>query len=118
MLLPVAAALRAQSDGDFDHGLMAYSKTAPTDSVARLQRRVDSGEISRVRTAPGVSPSDSPSAERAHILTKPRLFEDQLSVHTDHPWPSALYFNDDVYVGHKQWMLKKREEVLLPGFLS
>ena len=44
-LLPAAAGLRAQSDGDFDHGIIAYSKTAPTDPVARLQRRVDSGEI-------------------------------------------------------------------------
>ena len=45
MLMPVAEALRAQSDGDFDHGIIGYSKTAPTDPVARLQRRVDSGEL-------------------------------------------------------------------------
>ena len=45
MLIPVASSLRAQSDSDFDHGFIAYSKTAPTDPVARLQRRIDSGEV-------------------------------------------------------------------------
>ena len=44
-IVPVRGALPVQSDSDFDHGIIAYSKTAPTDPVARLQKRIDSGEV-------------------------------------------------------------------------
>jgi len=43
MLIPVASSLLAQSDADFDHGFIGYSKKEPTDAIARLQRRIDSG---------------------------------------------------------------------------
>ena len=45
VLLPVAAALRAQSDGDFDHGLIAYSKTAPTGLCPRNTSQIARDEI-------------------------------------------------------------------------
>src|SRR5438045_1211498 len=41
MLIPVASSLFAQSDADFDHGFIAYSKTETTDPIAHLQHRID-----------------------------------------------------------------------------
>ena len=45
LVVPIADSVRAQSDGDYDHGSIGYSKTNPTDPVARLQQRIDSGEV-------------------------------------------------------------------------
>jgi len=55
VVLPVAAALSAQSDGDFDHGFIAYSKTAPTDAVARLLRAREFGEVVVRKDLAGIS---------------------------------------------------------------
>src|SRR5204863_6418852 len=35
----------SQSDADYDHGFIAYSRTAAADPVARLQQKIDSGEV-------------------------------------------------------------------------
>jgi hypothetical protein len=104
MLVPVARTLRAQSDSDFDHGIIAYSKTAPTDPVARLQSRIDSGEVT-LESVPhlGYLPSilralDIPTSSQSLVFSK-TSFQFTLIVPSQ---PRALYFNDEVYVGHVQ----------------
>jgi hypothetical protein len=104
VLLPVAAALRAQSDGDYDHGLIAYSRTAPTDAVARLQRRLDSGEITlefepRLGYLPAILRAlNVPESSQSLVFSKTSFQFTQIAPDR----PRALYFNDDVYVGYVQ----------------
>lgn len=101
MLIPVAGSLRAQSDSDFDHGFIAYSKTAPTDPIARLQSRIDSGEVT-LNPEPhlGYLPAilralNIPASSQSLVFSK-TSFQFTLIVPSQ---PRALYFNDDVYVG-------------------
>jgi len=104
VVLPVAVALSAQSDGDFDHGLIAYSKTTPTDAVARLQRRLDSGEINlefdpRLGYLPAILRAlDVPKSSQSLVFSKTSFQFTQIAPSR----PRALYFNDDVYVGYVQ----------------
>jgi len=104
VVLPVAAALSAQSDGDFDHGFIAYSKTAPTDAVARLQRRVDSGEVnlefdSRLGYLPAILRAlNVPASSQSLVFSKTSFQFTQIAPAR----PRAIYFNDDVYVGYVQ----------------
>ncbi|HVQ65498.1 MAG TPA: hypothetical protein VMT78_13245, partial [Terriglobia bacterium] len=104
MLMPVAEALRAQSDGDFDHGIIGYSKTAPTDPVARLQRRVDSGELTlefdpRLGYLPAILRAlNIPTSSQSLVFSKTSFQFTQIAPGR----PRALYFNDDVYVGYVQ----------------
>jgi hypothetical protein len=104
MLIPVASSLFAQSDADFDHGFMAYSKTDPTDPVALLQHRIDSGEVT-LESVPhlGYLPAilralDIPTSSQSLVFSK-TSFQFTLIVPSQ---PRALYFNDEVYVGHVQ----------------
>ena len=104
MLMPVAEGLRAQSDGDFDHGVIAYSKTTPTDPVARLQRRVDSGELTlEFEPSLGYLPAilralNIPTSSQSLVFSKTSFQFTQIAPGR----PRALYFNDDVYVGYVQ----------------
>jgi len=104
VILPVAIALSAQSDGDYDHGIIAYSKTAPTDAVARLQQRVDSGEINleydpKLGYLPAILRAlDVPTSSQSLVFSKTSFQFTQIAPSR----PRALYFNDEVYVGHVQ----------------
>jgi hypothetical protein len=104
MLIPVASSLYGQSDSDFDHGFIAYSKTDTSDPVARLQRRIDSGEVT-LESVPhlGYLPAilkalNSPTSSQSLVFSK-TSFQFTLIVPSQ---PRALYFNDEVYVGHVQ----------------
>jgi hypothetical protein len=80
---------------------LAYSKTAATDPVARLQQRIDKGEVTlsfdenrgylpAVLEALGV-----PTASQGLVFSRTSLQVDRIA-----PWsPRAIYFADDVYVG-------------------
>jgi hypothetical protein len=100
----VAAALSAQSDSDYDHGIIAYSKTAPTDPVARLQRQVDSGEINlEFDSSRGYLPAilralNVPASSQSLVFSKTSFQFTQIAPGR----PRAIYFNDDVYVGYVQ----------------
>jgi hypothetical protein len=105
--LPVLIAVgtpRAQSDSDFDHGIIAYSKTAPTDPVARLQRRIDSGEVTlksdpRLGYLPAILRElNVPASSQSLVFSKTSFQFTQIAPGR----PRALYFNDDVYVGAVQ----------------
>src|SRR6185436_14269001 len=45
LFIPMSPLFRAQSDENYDHGIIAYSKTEPTDPIAQLQKRMDSGKV-------------------------------------------------------------------------
>src|SRR6185436_6266356 len=103
-LVSVVGAWRAQGDGDFDHGFIAYSKTDPTDPVARLQQRISSGEIT-LESEPhfGYLPAilralNVPTSSQSLVFSKTSFQFTQIAPSR----PRALYFNDDVYVGKVQ----------------
>ncbi len=100
-LLAGAAAL----DGAprFEPVLRARVDTATSDDpVARLQARMDAGQITLVRDSVlGYLPAVL-SALRVPVSSQGLVFS-RTSLQTDRiaPWsPRALYFNDDVYVGY------------------
>lgn len=102
--IPVVAALSAQLDENYEHGLIAYTKTAPTDPVARLQRRIDSGEV-KLKADPrlGYLPAilralNISTSSQSLVFSKTSFQFTQIAPSR----PRALYFNDDVYVGHVQ----------------
>jgi len=103
-IIPLSRALRAQSDGNFDHGSIAYSKSTPTDPVARLQSRIDSGEIKleydpRLGYLPAILRElKVPKSSQSLVFSKTSFQFTQIAAGR----PRALYFNDDVYVGYVQ----------------
>jgi len=103
-IVPVGGTLPAQSDSDFDHGIMAYSKTAPSDPVARLQKRIDSGEVelkseSKLGYLPAILRElNVPISSQSLVFSKTSFQFTQIAPAR----PRALYFNDEVYVGYVQ----------------
>jgi hypothetical protein len=107
LAIPAAGArflMGAQMDDLFDHGFIAYSKTTPTDPVARLQSRIDSGEVT-LESVPGLGylPSilralNIPASSQSLVFSKTSFQFTQIVPSR----PRALYFNDDVYVGYVQ----------------
>ena len=104
VIIPSGGALPAQSDANYDHGIMAYSKTAATDPIARLQHRIDSGEVtlkseSRLGYLPSILQAlNIPVSSQSLVFSKTSFQFNQIVPQR----PRALYFNDDVYVGHVQ----------------
>jgi hypothetical protein len=89
---------------DADHEAIAYSATAPTDPIARLQQRIAAGEETlRFDEEHGYLPSlleslGIPVSSQGLVFSRTSLQVDRIS-----PWtPRAVYFNDDVYVGWVQ----------------
>src|SRR5436190_17552800 len=98
-MVPVGGALPVQTDSDFDHGIIAYSKTAPTDPVARLQKRIDSGEVelkseSKLGYLPAILRElNVPVSSQSLVFSKTSFQFTQIAPRR----PRALYFNDEVY---------------------
>ncbi|MEW6323257.1 MAG: hypothetical protein AB1635_19480 [Acidobacteriota bacterium] len=87
-----------------EHETIAYSATAPDDAVARLQKRIDAGEVTLAHDANrGYLPAvlralDIPVESQTLVFSRTSFQVDRIA-----PWsPRALYFNDDVYVGWVQ----------------
>lgn len=107
-LVLLTARLIAQSDFQgamhmvpFDEDSIGYSKAAATDPVARLQARIDKGEVTLDHDpAFGYLPSvlkalqASPSSQ-VLVFSKTSFQRERISPHS----PRALFFNDDVYLG-------------------
>jgi hypothetical protein len=98
---PVLALATLQSSGDFEHGVIQYASTKPTDPVARLQERIDSGKV-KLPFDPewGYLPAvldelHIPRSSQNLVFSKTSLQLFLISPKT----PRALYFNDDVYIG-------------------
>jgi hypothetical protein len=104
LLVPLASAFTAQLDEVYDHGFIAYSKTAPTDSVARLQRLIDAGEVTleseaRLGYLPAILRAlNIPTSSQSLVFSKTSFQFTQIAPSR----PRAVYFNDDVYVGQVQ----------------
>jgi hypothetical protein len=104
LLIVAGGVLSAQTDADFDHGIIGYSKTSPTDPVAQLQHRLDSGEVT-LKSDPhlGYLPAilselRVPVSSQTLVFSKTSFQFTQIAPSR----PRALYFNDEVYVGYVQ----------------
>jgi hypothetical protein len=106
VLIPALAALGlAQGIRPLsEHPSIAYSNTAPTDAVARLQKALDAGETSlafdeqRGYLPALLSALNVPVSSQGLVFSRTSLQVDHIA-----PWtPRAIYFSDDVYVGWVQ----------------
>src|SRR5262245_45502194 len=103
-VVPVLCLSGAQSDSDYDHGFIAYSRAVPTDSLARLQHKIDAGEVtlpfdSRFGYLPAILDALKISKTSQTLVFSKTSFQfTRITPET----PRALYFNDDVYVGFVQ----------------
>src|SRR5690349_4264981 len=99
-----AAAALGQLPTLAENDAMAYSSTEPTDPIARLQQKIDSGEATLTFDAKhGYLPSvlhalNIPVSSQGLVFSRTSLQVDKIA-----PWsPRAVYFNDDAYVGWVQ----------------
>jgi hypothetical protein len=108
LAVPFAAiatiATTAQWGGGPEHPAIAYSTSAPTGAVARLQQQIDSGGVTLEWSADrGYLPAvlrrlGVPVSSQGLVFSRTSLQVDRIT-----PWtPRAIYFNDDVYVGWVQ----------------
>ena len=87
---------------EYEEEPILYSKTAPDDPVARLQRRLESGEVKlawdeKFGYLPGILDAlGVPKTSQMLVFSKTSLQRKLISPSN----PRALYFNDDVYVGY------------------
>jgi len=103
-LIPAGGSPLAQLDARYDHGSIAYSKTAPSDPVAQLAQRIDSGEIQLQKDdkrgfLPAILRELKISPSSQSLVFSKTSFQFTQIVPAR---PRALYFNDDVYVGSVQ----------------
>lgn len=86
---------------DSDHPAIGYETAQPRDEVARLQERLDRGEVTLKRDpVRGYLPAvlrelRVPVSSQTLVFSKTSLHRDYISPRT----PRALYFNDETYVG-------------------
>jgi hypothetical protein len=104
LLVGISAGAIAQLPTSAEHEAIAYSTSAPTDAIARLQKRIDAGEVtlaydeSRGYLASLLKSLDVPASSQGLVFSKTSLQLDRIA-----PWsPRAIYFNDDIYVGYVQ----------------
>jgi hypothetical protein len=100
----MSVAALAQYQSAAEHPAIAYSTSAPTDAVARLQRAIDSGETTLAFDEQrGYLPAvlkalKVPISSQGLVFSRTSLQVDRIA-----PWsPRAIYFSDDVYVGWVQ----------------
>jgi hypothetical protein len=94
----------AQFQSLAEHDAIKYSKTAPTDRVARLQKQIEAGEVKLAYDeehgylAAVLNALKVPVSSQGLVFSRTSLQVDRIA-----PWtPRAIYFNDDVYVGWVQ----------------
>ena len=100
----LGAAAGAQMTSLAEHDAIAYSTSAPTDQVAKLQQRIDAGEVRLAYDeAHGWLPAvlkalNVPTSTQGLVFSRTSLQVDRIA-----PWtPRAIYFNDELYVGWVQ----------------
>ena len=101
-LMSVAALAQYQSAAE--HPAIAYSKSSPSDPVARLVKAIDAGEATLAyEPERGYLPAilralKVPVSSQGLVFSRTSLQVDRIA-----PWtPRAIYFSDDVYVGWVQ----------------
>jgi hypothetical protein len=101
---PFAAFAAGQFANVAEHEAIAYSTSTPTDAIAHLQSKIDSGAVKlEFDTHHGYLPAVL-KALQVPVSSQGLVFS-RTSLQVDHiaPWtPRAVYFNDDVYVGWVQ----------------
>lgn len=102
--LPLAAAVVARGAEALDEAPIRYASTPATDRVARLQQRLARGEVRLSRDAEhGLLPAllrelEIPVSSQLLVFSRTSFQRERISPTT----PRAIYFGDDVYVGHVQ----------------
>jgi hypothetical protein len=99
LAVPVAGLAWIQFPGS--DSIDSYTAGIPTDAIARLQQKIDAGEV-KLDFSPdwGYLPSvlkalQIPASSQSLVFSKTSFQLDKIA-----PWsPRAIYFNDDVYVG-------------------
>jgi hypothetical protein len=83
---------------------LAMFQSTPNDPVARLQKKIDAGEVKLKFEEKGgylsslLKSLNIPVSSQGFVFSKTSLQIDRIA-----PWsPRAIYFNDDVYVGFVQ----------------
>jgi hypothetical protein len=103
ILVPVIG-LALQSPSDFEHGVIQYASSEPEDPVARLQDRMNRGEVRlKFDRTWGYLPAvldelKISRSSQALVFSKTSLQLVMISPKA----PRALYFNDDAYIGAVQ----------------
>ncbi len=99
-LMPVAAFALMQFSGSSGR-LADYAKAIPDDAIARLQEKIDAGEVTlEFDEQNGYLKSllkvlRIPASSQSLVYSKTSFQLDKIA-----PWsPRAIYFNDDVYIG-------------------
>jgi hypothetical protein len=101
LLTPLLGLAKFQSPSDFEHGVIQYASSNPTDPVARLQEKLNSGKVKlafdpRWGYLPAVLEQlNIPRSSQSLVFSKTSLQVLLISPKS----PRALYFNDDVYIG-------------------
>lgn len=104
LLVAAVGGAAAAAFDDFDEAPIRYASTAPTDAIAKLQRRIDRGEITLRREgergylASLLRHLGVPLSSQTLVFSKTSFQRERISPLT----PRALYFNDEVYVGWVQ----------------
>jgi hypothetical protein len=87
---------------EYDHDPIKYSDTQPTDAIAALQQKITSGEVKlawdeKFGYLPAILDAlKVPRSSQTLVFSKTSLQRKHISPEN----PRALYFNDDVYIGH------------------
>jgi len=110
LCLALAASEPSVAQGDFqgathmmpfDEDTIGYSKAAATGAVARLQARIDKGEVKLAHDEEsGYLPAvldalKVPRSSQMLVFSKTSFQRERISPRS----PRALFFNDDVYIG-------------------
>lgn len=102
--LPSASRAQSPFSGSYpllDEEVIRYKSTPPSDPVARLQRRLDTGEAKLSFQGPQgyllsvLQQLNVPLSSQMLVFSKTSFQQIRISPST----PRALYFNDSVYVG-------------------
>lgn len=99
-----AAVVRVAGQSQAAQRMAAYASATPDDAVARLQKRIDAGEVS-LSFDPKLGYLPSVLAALKIAVSSQALVFSKTSFQLDKigPWsPRAVYFGDDVYVGWVQ----------------
>jgi hypothetical protein len=104
LIASVAASALGQMSPLAEHPAIGYSSGTPTDPIARLQQRIDAGEVTLAfdpyhgYLKSVLDALQIPASSQGLVFSKTSLQLDRIA-----PWsPRALYFNDEVYVGWVQ----------------
>lgn len=104
VLLLSAGVPNVRADLPYEQEPINYSKTAPNDPVARLQKALDAGSIKldydeHFGYLPAVLKQlNVPVSSQSLVFSKTSFQRSRISPRT----PRGVYFNDDVYVGFVQ----------------